>query len=113
MIGEINAFYAIDLAVMDAVEAFTTGGPDKGDLVRPGLMLASRDRVALDAVGVAILRSYGSTRDVMKGDIFELDQIRRAAEIGVGVSSAEDIELVPLNDGAVEKVEEIKGFLSG
>ena len=112
MIGEINAFYDVDLVLMDAVEAFVTGGPDTGDLVRPRLMLASRDRVALDAVGVAILRSYGSTRDVMEGKVFELDQIRRAAEIGVGASSAEDIELVPLNDGAVERVEEIKGYLS-
>jgi len=112
MIGEINAFYDVDIVVMDALEAFVTGGPDTGDLVQPGLMLASRDRVALDAVGVAILRSYGSTRDVMEGGVFELDQIRRAAEIGVGASSAEDIELVPLNDGAVEKIDEIKGHLS-
>ena len=113
MIGEINAFYDVDLAIMDAVEAFTTGGPAKGELVQPGLMLASRDRVALDAVGVAILRSHGSTQNVMNGDISELDQIRRAAEVGVGASSAEDIELVPLNDGAISKVEEIRGFLSG
>jgi uncharacterized protein (DUF362 family) len=75
-------------------------------------MLASCDRVALDAVGVAILRSHGSTQNVMKGKVFELDQILRAAEIGVGVSSAEDIELVPLNDGAIGKVEEIQGYLS-
>ena len=112
MIAEINAFYDVDIAVMDALEAFVTGGPDTGDLVRPGLMLASRDRVALDAVGVAILRSYGSTREVMEGGVFELDQIRRAAEIGVGASSVEDVELVPLNDGAVEKIEEIMGHLS-
>lgn len=112
MIGEINAFYDVDLVVMDAVEAFVTGGPDKGKLVRPGLMLASRDRVALDAVGVAILRSYGSTGNVMDGKVFELDQIRRAAEIGVGAASAEDIELVPLNDGAIAKVVEIKDYLS-
>jgi uncharacterized protein (DUF362 family) len=112
MIGEINAFYDVDLVVMDAVEAFVTSGPDTGDVVRPRLMLASRDRVALDAVGVAILRSYGSTRDVMEGKVFELDQIRRAAEIGVGASSVEDIGLVPLNDGAVEKAEEINDYLS-
>jgi uncharacterized protein (DUF362 family) len=88
MIGEISAFYDVDLVVLDALEAFVTGGPDTG-----------------------ILRSYGSTRDVMAGKVYELDQIRRAAEIGVGASSAEDIEIVPLNDGAVERVEEIKGYL--
>jgi uncharacterized protein (DUF362 family) len=112
MIGEINAFYGVDIAVIDAIEAFVIGGPAKGELVNPGLMLASCDRVALDAVGVAILRSHGSTQNVMKGKVFELDQILRAAEIGVGVSSAEDIELVPLNDGAIGKVEEIQGYLS-
>jgi uncharacterized protein (DUF362 family) len=111
MIGEINAFYDVDLVVMDAVEAFVTGGPDTGDLVRPELMLASNDRVALDAVGVTILRKYGSTQDVMGGKVFELDQIKRAAEIGVGASTADDIALVPLNDGAVERVEEIWDLL--
>jgi len=111
MIAEINGFYDVDLIVMDAVEAFVSGGPDTGELVHPGLMLASRDRVALDAVGVAILRSYGSTRDVMEGEIFDLAQIRRAADIGVGVSSAEDIILIPLNDGAIAKTEEIREIL--
>jgi len=87
---------------MDAIEAFLNKGPDKGDLAEPNLMLASRDRVAIDAVGVAILRSFGSTENVMRDRIFELDQIRRAAEINVGVKSASDIELIPL-DGESRK----------
>ena len=57
--------------------------------------------MAIDAVGVALLRSYGSTPEVMKGRIFELEQISRAAQLGVGVSSASAIELVPL-DGESE-----------
>ena len=111
MIAEINKFYDVDIVIMDAVEAFVSGGPDTGELVHPGLLLASRDRVALDAVGVAILRSFGSTRDVMEGKIFDLAQIRRAADIGVGVSSPDDIELIPINDGAIGKIEEIRQIL--
>lgn len=111
MIAEINKFYDVDLIVMDAIEAFVSGGPDTGKLVYPRLLLASRDRVALDAVGVAILRSYGSTREIMEGKIFDLAQIHRAASIGVGVSSAEDIVLVPLNDGAIKKTEELREIL--
>ena len=65
-------------------------------------MVASRDRVAIDAVGVAILRSFGSTKNVMEDRIFELDQIRRAAEIGVGVKSASEIKLIPLDDESRE-----------
>ncbi|WP_309493160.1 DUF362 domain-containing protein [Candidatus Hecatella orcuttiae] len=110
MIAEINRFYKVDLVLMDALEAFVSGGPERGELVKPSLLLASRDRVAIDAVGVAILRSHGSTKEVMKGRIFDLDQIRRAAELGLGVSSPSKIKLIPLDGesvGEVKKLEEI------
>jgi uncharacterized protein (DUF362 family) len=98
MIAEINMHYKPDLIVMDGIKAFTDGGPERGTEVTPNLMLASQDRVALDAVGVAILRSYGSTSNIMKGRIFELDQLRRAAELKIGVTSATQIRVTPLND---------------
>jgi len=76
----------IGLGVMDAIKVFVNKGPERGDVVEPNLLPASIDRVAIDAVGMAIIRSYGSTKNVMKGRIFELDQIRRAAELGIGVN---------------------------
>jgi len=106
MIAEINGFYI----VMDAEKAFIKGGPERGEIVKPALILASKDRVAIDAVGVAILRLYGSTREVMKGKIFELEQIKRAVELGVGVNPPEKIGLIPL-DGFSQKIsEKIKTF---
>ena len=56
------------------------------------------DRVAVDVVGVALLRLYGTTPKVMKGRIFEQDQIAHASSLGVGVDSAEKIELVPKDE---------------
>ena len=97
MIAEINRFYNVDMVVMDASEAFINGGPEQGELVRPNLILASNDRVAIDAVGVALLRSYSSAPEVMRGRIFDLEQISRAAELGVGVRAASDIRLIPLD----------------
>ncbi len=111
MIAEINKFYNVDLVVMDAMKAFVNGGPERGDIVEPSLLLASRDRVAIDAVGIAILRSYGSTKNVMKGRIFELDQIRRAVELGVGVKSASEIRLIPLADESRDAANKIQGIL--
>jgi len=112
MIAEINRFYKVDLIVMDAEKAFVKGGPEKGEIVEPKLILASNDRVAIDAVGVAILRLYGSTKEVMKGKIFELEQIKRAAELGVGVDSPEKIDLIPLDDFSEKAAEKIKPLLS-
>ena len=97
MIAEINRFYRTDLIVMDATEGFASGGPDKGKRIRPGLIIGGSDRVALDAVGVALLRVHGTVPDVADGRIFGLEQIARAAELGVGVASAGAIRLVPLD----------------
>jgi len=98
MIAEINSAFRADLLVLDGLSAFVDGGPTTGTVVHPGLILASTDRIALDAVGVAILRTYETTSDVLNGAIFEQEQIRRAVELGLGVSSPEEIELVAAPD---------------
>ncbi len=94
MIAEINTAYSPDLVVTDGVEAFVDGGPARGTRVDAAVMLASTDRVAIDAVGVAVLRLLGTTPEVSHGSIFEQEQIARAAELGLGVSSAKQIQLV-------------------
>lgn len=98
MIAEINRFYKTDMVLMDASSGFVRGGPESGDPIEPGLLLASSDRVAVDAAGVAMLRLYGTTPDVMRGRIFEQEQISRAASLGVGVASSKNIDLVPLDE---------------
>jgi uncharacterized protein (DUF362 family) len=109
MIAEINAAYAPDLIVLDGVEAFVDGGPDRGTRVEAGVMLAGTDRVAIDAVGVAILRLLGTTPEVSQGPIFAQDQIARAVELGLGVSSPEQIQLVtgdPESEAFAAKIRE-------
>lgn len=99
MIAEINNHYNLDWVLMDGIKAFVTGGPESGTVVEPNLLLASQDRVAIDAVGVAILKMYGAKGKVGEADVFEQDQLKRAAELGFGVKSADQIQLTPLNDG--------------
>jgi uncharacterized protein (DUF362 family) len=110
MIAEINAHYKTDLVLMDASAGFARGGPERGELIRPNLLLASRDRVALDAVGVALLRRYGTTPEVARGAIFDQEQIARAASLGVGVRSADRIDLVSLDEqshGALREIQRV------
>ena len=110
MIAEINTAYSPDLIVLDGVEAFVDGGPARGTRVEAGVILAGSDRVAIDAVGVAILRLLGTTPEVSKGRIFEQDQIARAAELGLGVKSPDQIELVtddPESEAFAAKVRDI------
>jgi uncharacterized protein (DUF362 family) len=94
MIAEINTAYTPALIVMDGIEAFISGGPDKGERVSPNVILAGTDRIALDAVGVALLRYHGCQTEVAHGAIFDQQQIARAVELGLGVDHPEKIELV-------------------
>jgi uncharacterized protein (DUF362 family) len=110
LIAEINTAFRPDLIVLDGVEAFVDGGPHKGTRKQADVFLAGSDRVAIDAVGVAILRLLGTTPEVSRGRVFEQEQIARAAELGLGVSSPEQIELVASDGGSralAEKISEI------
>lgn len=97
MIAEINAAYEPAFVIMDGIQGFSKGGPESGTLVEPGVMIAGKDRIAVDAVGVSILRLYGTTKEVEKGGVFEQEQLARAAELGLGASSADEVEVVPVN----------------
>jgi uncharacterized protein (DUF362 family) len=112
MIAEINTAYSPDLVVLDGVEAFVDGGPDRGTKVEARVMLAGADRVAIDAVGVAILRLLGTTPEVSRGSIFEQEQIARAAELGLGVSSAKQIQIVTGDDDSETLAAQVRDVLA-
>jgi uncharacterized protein (DUF362 family) len=113
MIAEINAAYRPDLVVLDGVEAFVDGGPDRGKLVRAGVVLAGVDRIAVDAVGVALLRYFGTTPEVSRGAIFEQEQIARAVQLGLGVAGPDQIELVTGDRQSAEFANKIRSILDG
>ena len=94
MIAEINTVYQPSLIVVDGVDAFVSGGPDAGQLVHPEVILAGTDRIALDAVGVAILRLFGTTPEVSQGAIFAQEQIARAVELGLGIDLPTKIRFI-------------------
>ncbi len=110
MIAEINSAYSPDLIVLDGVEAFVNGGPATGKKANPGVVLATTDRVAMDAVGVAILRLLGTTPEVSQGKVFDQEQIFRAVELGLGVNSPENIQFLVADEEShsfAEKVSQI------
>lgn len=112
MIAEINTSYTPALIVMDGVEAFISGGPDKGEKVASQVILAATDRVAIDAVGVALLRYHGCQTDAAKGKIFDQEQIARAVELGLGADSAEKIQLLAPDPESQEYAAQIFAILA-
>jgi len=111
MIAEINAAYRPVLVVLDGVEAFVNGGPDQGKRVDAGVVLAATDRIAVDAVGVALLRHFGTTPEVSRGAIFDQEQIARAVELGLGVTGPGQIELATGDRESADFARKIRAIL--
>ncbi|MEK6718530.1 MAG: DUF362 domain-containing protein, partial [candidate division NC10 bacterium] len=110
MIAEINQVYRPAMVVMDGLQAFTDGGPESGTLVSSQMMVFGTDRVAVDAVGVAILRMHGGNATISRGRIFEQEQIARAVQLGLGARGPEQIDLVtddPESKHLAERVRQI------
>ncbi len=111
MIAEINAAYAPALIVLDGIEAFISGGPDKGERASPEVVLAGTDRIAIDAVGIALLRYFGCKTEVARGKIFQQEQIARAVDLGLGVDHPEKIEFLTTDTDSAAYSEKIKEVL--
>jgi uncharacterized protein (DUF362 family) len=110
MIAEINQVYSPSLIVMDGMEVFVDGGPMTGNKKRADLIIAGTDRVAIDAVGLAVLKSLGSNPQVMNTKIFSQEQIARAVELGLGVAGVDRIEIVS-DDQGKEYAEKLTNIL--
>ncbi len=112
MIAEINAPFAPALVVLDGIDVFVDGGPMTGRRARGNVFLASTDRVAIDATGLAVLKELGSNSEIMGRDVFAQEQIARAVELGLGAGAAEQVALVPADEASRERCDRIAAFLT-
>ena len=112
MIAEINEPFSPALIVLDAIDVFVDGGPTTGKRVKGNVFVAGTDRVAVDAVGVAILKVLGSNEEIMKRRIFEQEQIARAVELGLGVSSPSEINVVSVDPESQEYCDPVVEMLN-
>jgi len=81
--AEISLCWQPNLIIMDGRKAFVTRGPDKGQLVEPGLLLASGDLVAADVEAMKLLLAYGA-RNKLVADPWQNLQVVTALKHGLG-----------------------------
>jgi uncharacterized protein (DUF362 family) len=111
MIAEINQPFSPDIIVLDGIDAFTDGGPATGRRAKGNIFLASTDRVAIDAAGVAVLKAIGSNAAIMRPKIFDQRQIARASELGIGASSVSEIDIISADQESREFSAEVAQIL--
>ncbi len=85
-LAEVNLCWLPHLIVMDGRKSFVTGGPDKGKLATPGLILASGDLIATDIEAARALIENGA-QESLPADPWSLPQIVTALKHGLGVTA--------------------------
>ncbi len=112
MIAEINTAFTPQIIVMDGVDIFVDGGPMTGKLVKAGVVVAGTDRIAVDAVGLAVLKNHGANDAIMSKKIFEQEQIARAVEVGLGIKTPAQIEIVTADAESRDYAGKLKEILA-
>jgi uncharacterized protein (DUF362 family) len=109
-IAEINLAYTTDLIVLDGLHCFVTEGPAHGKKVASGVIVAGSDRVAVDAIGVAVLK-YHKAEGIGNVKVKDHEQLKRAAKIGVGHIAGNMIALKSSNLASDEKFDDLVTFV--
>jgi uncharacterized protein (DUF362 family) len=114
-IAELNLCAKPLINIVDATTVVLKGGPDFGVMstwpfdpdrknvafAQPGLILASKDRVACDSVAVAVLKRFGADQNLtcryVDKSIWDQVQIYYAAELGIGQADPSQITIEDVN----------------
>jgi len=108
MIAEINLAYEPALIVLDGVDAFISGGPARGDLASPGVVLVGTDRVAIDAIGVAVLKMHKSNLP----KISKAYHLRNAIQLGLGADQPEKIHILTDDEASTRFSQKLKKYMA-
>jgi uncharacterized protein (DUF362 family) len=89
---DVNLVVHPDLIIADGRKCFITGGPFRGEVREPNVILASGDRVALDVEAIKIIAGFEGSK--LKDNPWSYTQIRRAVELGLGVKNEQEYKVV-------------------
>ncbi len=93
VVSEINAAYRPDLNIVDGTKVMYAGGPWRGTEAEVGLILAGGDRIACDAVAVALMKTFPTHQRMEERGVWEQTQIRHAQKLGLGINGPHSLEL--------------------
>ena len=90
---DINLAYQVDMVIADALWMNTGYRTNLEDEVAPGIITASHNRVASDAVSAAIMQRYKTVRVT---DFKTQDQLqfKLAGKLGLGKANLSEIEII-------------------
>jgi uncharacterized protein (DUF362 family) len=109
---ELNLAYSADLIVADATEILIDRDLTPSRAARPGVIIAGSNRVAADAVCVALMRLHGADR-VSERPVLDHEQLKIGERLGLGSPRIGDIDLRTANPARDEDFDELVSAIEG
>ena len=97
----------IRLSLLDARQGFNSDGPDSGNLITPGIIIAGKDYTAVDVAGLALLKTFKNTFSE-SFDIWNQPIIKRSIQVRSPSLSSETLKLI--SEG-LDNIKEIRDQL--
>ena len=91
-IADLNLVVHPNLVIMDGRVCFINGGPACGERRSPNVILASGDRIVIDVEAIKTIQSFEGNS--LPDNPWNYTQIRRAAQLGIGVKSEAEYTVV-------------------
>jgi uncharacterized protein (DUF362 family) len=94
----------IRFSVLDARQGFNREGPDSGNLITPDIVIAGADLVAVDAVGLALLKTTDTEPILKATGVWNHPTINRGVQVVSPGLSSETLNIV---DDGVDNIADI------
>ncbi len=94
VVAELNVAYTPHLNILDGTKIFVKGGPTKGKVATPNLLVITGDRIAADVVGLSIIKAFGGEEKISNKSVWEQQQVKRAVELHLGISDPGALKIV-------------------
>ena len=96
-LAELHLSRLPSFIVTDCTKVFIDGGPSTGKVVNANMIFATNDIIANDVLGLAILKTLGTIDIIQNNSPWIQPQIKRAAELGLGITDCRKMEINPYN----------------
>jgi uncharacterized protein (DUF362 family) len=90
-IAELNLGVAPALNIIDGTRPLYAGSHVRGESAKADIIIASRDRIAADVTGVALLRTVGAEKRLYSMSPWKHPLIRHARKLRLGVKRRSDL----------------------
>jgi uncharacterized protein (DUF362 family) len=94
VVAKLNLAFRPDLNIFDGTRSMVQGGPWDGTAVQTNLVLAGGDPEACDVVGLGIIQSFDQWEPLRSISPWQMRQLKRASEIGLGATNSREMRLL-------------------